>query len=252
VTERDPTPPEPQPMHVVREGQQRSPFTAILETFCESLVGAIAAGMVDEEGECVDLAQLPVLQRGRRMAAYDVKLSGAYWQIVIRDAVKLGARELWIQADMGFLVRMLHDGYVLVLLCRPDAMHAVSRRALRQVEVELYREAGWPIPDPALPYWRRVQVRLGPKGQPLALRFAQPAVARDHLQPEPWHQGFEVLSTLSHETASDEAQRARAATRPSGAQITGLEKGFQLLTNTGRELILIREPTGFWYAGATT
>jgi hypothetical protein len=215
-----------------REGQLRSPFTPILETFCESLVGAIAAGIVDELGECVDLAQLPVFDKGGRMEAYDVKLSGAHWQLVLRDAAaKLQANELWIQADTGFVLRMLFAGYVLVLVCRPDAVHSVSRRALRQVEVELYREATWAVPDAHVPYWRRVQVKLGHKGQPKALRFARPVLASSHLPPEPWDEHLKIIGPAPG--------------------IDGLERGFQVVTADQQELPLIREPTGFWYLGCT-
>ncbi len=218
----------------VREGQLRSPFTAILETFCESCVGAIAAGLVDEEGECVDFAQLPTLSGGARMTAYDVKLAGAYWQIVIRTAAESLGQRAWIGpvremriqvAQRSFLVRWMHAGYVLMLLCRPEALETVSRRALRQVEVELCREAGWPIPDPHGMYWRRVQVRSTQDGRPIAIRPALP----DHLPPEDWDERIQVLGPAP--------------------RVGGFEKGFQILTGLLEDRRLVREPTGFWYLG---
>ena len=228
-----------EPPSSVREGQHRSPFTAILETFCESCVGALAAGLVDEEGECVDFAQLPLLSGGHRMQAYDVKLAGAHWQIVIRTALqKLGPHgwgnlhEMWIQTEhQGFLVRMLYEGYCLVLVCRPDALGTISERAVRQAELEIGHEAGWPIKEPERPYWRRVQVQLGRSGHPRAMRFARPMVAAEHLPPELWDERLQVLE--------------RVASGP------GFEKRFHILPggwdNPEDALALVREQTGFWY-----
>jgi len=213
-----------------REGQVRSAFTTILERFCESTLGAIAAGLVDEGGESVDLAQLPVLADGR-LPAYDVKLVGAHWQLVIRDACAQlgGVRELWIYTEIfGFVVRMLHEGYVLVLVCRPEAMAAVSRRAIRQVEIELCQEAGWPVPDPEQICWRRVQVRTG-HGGPVALRHAQPTTALGSAVEAPWEDRIEILGPAAPDS--------------------GFEKGFRLLIAGRHEVVLVREPSGFWYAG---
>ncbi|RLB47792.1 MAG: hypothetical protein DRI90_25980, partial [Deltaproteobacteria bacterium] len=89
-----------------REGQLRSPFTAILERLCQSLVGGIAAGLADEEGECVDFASPPVSASAcatQNVGGYGVKLAAAHWQLVMRDAVAklrgLGVRQLWVTGD---------------------------------------------------------------------------------------------------------------------------------------------------------
>ncbi|MCA9622149.1 MAG: hypothetical protein KC731_24165 [Myxococcales bacterium] len=225
----------------IREGQHRSPFTAILETFCESCRGAVGAALVDEEGEAVDIAAVPVPtpcgEDVTLMPGYDLKLCGAYWQIVLREArtaAHLGdPSQLWVFCEgLGFIVNALAEGYVLMLVCRPDALSAVSRRAIRQVEVELAVEAGWPIPEPERPYWRRCRVRLDARGQPDRFQYAHglPGSADDRAQP--W-QPLRVEGPLTG--------------------LEGFEKGFRValrapLESAPRPLDLVREPTGTWYA----
>ena len=58
-----------------RDGQSRSGFTGILETFCESCHGAVAASLVDEEGEAVDLASVP--EMWDETDGYTIKLIAA-------------------------------------------------------------------------------------------------------------------------------------------------------------------------------
>ena len=166
-----------------REGQLRSPFTGILETLCESCHGALAALLVDEEGEAVDLAGVTLVEMDgddkivRRMEGFDIKLSGAHWQIVLREAMATqhlgGVRQLWVTTPShGYIIKSLFEGYVLVFVCRPDAVYTVSSRALRQVEVELALEARWAVPRSDAPFWRRAKVRMdrARKAQPPALR----------------------------------------------------------------------------------
>lgn len=215
-----------------REGQVRSPFTPILETLCDSCVGAIAAGLVDEEGECVDLAFLPT----REIPAYLIKLCGAHWQIVMRDAMssqKLEGmfgplRQMWVHAEaFSFVLSHLFSGYVLVLICRPDALASVSTRALRQVEVELSIEAGWPQRARHEPYWRRAHVLLDHEGNPRALRYVSGFVAHSA---RGWDATVSVVSNLG--------------------DLDSFERGFEVQTQAGDRLRLVREPSGYWYAGA--
>lgn len=214
-----------------REGQVRSPFTIILETLCDSCVGAIAAGLIDEEGECVDFAFLPT----HDIPAYDIKLCGAHWQIIMREAMgsaKLAAcfgttHQLWIHAEaFSYVISHLYEGYVLVLICRPNALDTVSPRAIRQVEVEVYAEAGWPLADHHVPYWRRAHVLLDDKGEPAALRYARGFVAQSMRE---WDA---TLRTLSHLN-----------------DLASFEKGYEVLSHTGEHIHLVREPSGYWYAG---
>jgi hypothetical protein len=218
-----------------REGQLPSAFTAILETLCESCVGAVAAGLVDEEGECVDLASLELIP------AYSVKLCGAHWQIIMRQAARSAAltriggdvRQLWIQTQQfSYVVVLMHADYVLVLICRPESLPAVSARAIRQVMVELCMEAGWPVPAPEQPYWRRARVLVDERGRSQALRYARAGHARrGHGPPsETWDTSLRVLSPLDH--------------------LQSFERGFQVRTDLGEDIALVREPSGFWYAGS--
>lgn len=216
----------------VREGQVRSPFTVILETLCDSCVGAVGAGLIDEEGECVDFAFLP----SHDLPAYTIKLCGAHLQIVMRDALnspKLthfcgSLQQMWIHADeFSYVVCHMLEGYVLVLILRPDALASVSRRALRQVEVEIYGEAGWPLADPEQPYWRRAHVHLDAEGHPEAIRFAH---------------GF-----MPHNTRKWDA-RVRVVSELGG--LASFERGYEVLASTGKTIHLVREPSGYWYAGS--
>jgi hypothetical protein len=235
----------------IREGQLRSAFTSILEVLCESCVGALAAGLVDHDGECVDLASVfgprtkfveppgPAPAAGaaelQQMQGYAIKLCGAHWQIVMRDAASSASivrshgamKQMWVRTDsFSYVVGLLHDGYVLALICEPDALAAVSPRALRQVEVELALEAGWPVPEPDRPFWRRVRVRLDPLGRPNALRYAR---------------------TLDGESATWDSSLA-GVTPVEG--LDGFERGFLIVLRSHETLLLVREPSGFWYAAS--
>lgn len=215
----------------MREGQLRSAFTAILETLCESCAGSVAAGLVDQEGESVDHATAPGAASPSRMIAYDIKLAGAHWQIVMREAAAQahlgGVRQLWLQAEtFDYVITQMFAGYVLILICRPGGVARVSHRALRQVEVELSREAGWPIPEPQRPYWRRVRVRLGADGRPTALSFLVNKSDGRRTQSD-WKSEFELLEER---------------------ELPGFERTFLLGLPSRRALHLVREPTGYWYA----
>ncbi len=212
-----------------REGQLRSPFAEILERLCLSVVGGIAAGLADDEGECVDLASAPVpitAGAAQNVGGYGVKLAAAHWQIVMREAVAQrrlgGIRQLWVTSgSCAYVVVALHAGYAFLLLCSPASLSAVSQRAIRQCEVELSLEAGWPLPQPNLPIWKRVGVALDGEGRPQALRYARQ-----------WHPGLEVLGV------------------PAGP-LASFERGYRVRHDEGTELDLVRESAGFWYAGGS-
>jgi len=223
-----------------REGQSRSPFTGILETLCESCHGALAALLVDEEGETVDLAAVTLVEMDgddrivRRMGGFDIKLSGAHWQIVLREACEKhhlgGVRQLWVTTEThGYVIKSLFEGYALVFVCRPDALYTVSARALRQVEVELALEARWAVPDPELPFWRRARVRMDARGRPSLLRFVAGLDGTEEQDAEAWH------PVRSHGPAKD---------------FKGFEKAFDVtIGDDAQRVTLVRERTGFWYAG---
>lgn len=207
-----------------REGQLRSSFTAIFETLCASCTGALAAVLVDEDGESVDHASLPLVSQHAvvpSMQAFAIKLAAAHWQIVMRQAHDcLGAvRQLWVQsAALGYVVQQLSAGYVMVFVCRPGALSTVSHRALRQCEVELSLEAGWAVHAPESPCWTRTRVKLDREARQWALWFAGR-----------WLSGFEIRGPLP--------------------ALGDFERGYELAVAGGLRVALVREPTGLWYAG---
>lgn len=194
--------------------QARSAFTVILETLVDSCPDSVGAVLVDGEGEAVDYAGA--------LTAFDLKLTGAHWQIVMRGLLDRGgvhtATKFLVRAEtLGYVVLALADGYVLVVACRPDAAFSISHRALRQCELELSAEAGWPVPAPAATRWTRVQVRLDAVGHPTDLSL---------------HGRTRPLRGL------------RAATSLSNA-----ERGYRLKSARGLDLSLVCEASGHWYLG---
>jgi hypothetical protein len=211
-----------------RDGQLRTEFWAILDALCHSSGGALAACLVDEEGETVDMAARQVVtDRGLApsMVAYRIKLCGAHWQLVMRHAARgrqlSDVRQIWVLADdFGYLIARLQHDYVLALACRPESLGSISHRAIRQCEVDLCLEAGWDVPDPHAPCWRRAGVRLDPRGDPMELRLR-----------DAWIGGLEGLGAVE--------------------TLAAFERGFRVRTPAGHDLDLVREPSGFWYAGGS-
>ena len=191
-------------------------------------MGMLAAGLVDESGESVDHAastRVASLAVAPALRAYEIRLSAAHWQIVMRDAcrcARLGnVRQLWVQAEeLGYVVQRLTDGYVLVLVCRPEALASVSKRALRQCEVEIAVEAGWPLPAPEQPCWTRTRAKLTHRGSPTAVYLQQRWLPLDGAQKVPTNDSYEHL--------------------------------YQAHVNGFGALELVREATGSWYAGMDT
>lgn len=202
-----------------REGQHRSAFTDILELLVDASVGRVAAVLVDREGEAVDHAG--------KLPAYEAKLAGAHWQIVLREAGEAFRRRagagvavgsLAVCADkLGFFVHGLEEGYVLVLVCTQAGAMAVSPRALREVEVELSREAGWPLREPEAPRWFGVLVTCD--------RGARPATVH-----------------------GPDGEREQVASLEPLAAAGDFERAFRIRTAQGRVLELVREASGHWYA----
>lgn len=198
----------------LRDGQVRSEFTEILERVVASSVGAIAAVLVDETGEAVDLAG--------RMNAFDIKVAAAHWQIVLRDLVEhphlAAARSVMLRTEVhGYVVHKLFNDYVLVMIGRPAAAFSLSPRALRAMEMELAVEAGYAEQHREGQAWIRVLVMVGPEGRPSQL------VERGH-SPERLQQVGE------------------------GVELAEFERSYSVRTADGRGLELVRERSGVWYA----
>jgi hypothetical protein len=183
-----------------------------------SCVGCHAAVLVDHEGEAVDYAG--------NLPPYEAKLAGAHWQIVLREVFEAsrvqssGAGEphsiVVRTATRGFLLRRVFGDYVVIVVCEPNVLSTLSDRALSQVEHELRREAGWPELDGASAYWERVMVSCDERGHP----------ERVHRPREP-AEPLEVVGPLD--------------------VVGDFERGFHARTERGRRLVLVREPSGFWY-----
>ena len=198
-----------------RDGQIRSAFTTILETLLASSAHTVATVLADEEGEAVDHAgELP---------AYDKKLAAAHWQIVLRrcsESPGLGeVRRLVIRAErMSYVVHKLYGGYVLLMVCTPFGASYVSERALRQAEVELSHEAGFPLHDEHSPSWTRVRVLLDQNKRPRAL-----------WRPDEPPESLQILEDINN--------------------LGMFERGHRVRSEACGELQLVREPTGVWFAG---
>jgi len=195
--------------------QDATPFAAILEALVARVPGALAAALVDVEGETVDYAGA--------LEPFDVKVAAAHLRIVLATAAAqsgIGAlRSLVLRGERrSFIVCPLPDAYAMVVILRRRAGFTASSRALYAAERALCREAGWRLPGDHAPAWCAVDVDCDRRRRPAMVRAAP----------------------------SDHAHRVDIL----GA-IVGLparEVGFRVRLDTGAELTLVREPGGFWYA----
>jgi len=109
-----------------------SAFGAILEEMVRRVPGAVGAVFADWEGEPVD--------QFAHIAALDIQLVGAHWGVVWSQATqRLGAHELGpveellIEGDRAIvLVRLVSEGYFVVLATKPDAHLATALRELER------------------------------------------------------------------------------------------------------------------------
>jgi hypothetical protein len=198
--------------------QDVSAFSLTLGRLCEGLP-AVAAALVDAEGETVDYA-------GRR-TPFDVRVTAAEVRLVLgmcAGAPTLcpgGAAELTIRArSASYAVFRLEEGYALVVEL-PRRAFAISRRALGEAVRELCHEAQLPVPAAFLQdTWTRLEVQEEPLGtrRPAALRM------NGH-----WLT-LEVLG------------------RYRGPELTRREVAFRVRAENGLETTLVRECFGRWYA----
>jgi len=200
--------------------QSDSPFSAILSRLCDDS-GALAAALVDAEGETVDYAGL--------LSPYEIKVAAAEWRIVLR--VVREARLPGFQhvagvtvraAGRSFLIEALPDGYAIAL-CLPRHQFNASRRALAQAARELGREAGLQAPPArakvAQVNWARVKVRLAPgsRRRPDAIWLGD---------------AWSPIIILGRYQARD---------------LSRSELGYLARLSSGAEVFLVREPLGVWF-----
>jgi hypothetical protein len=202
--------------------QSDSPFSAILARLCDDS-GALAAALVDAEGETVDYAGL--------LTPYEIKVAAAEWRIVLGvvHAAKVpGFRhvtELTVRAaGRTFAISAMPDGYALAM-CLPKRSFAVSPRALAQARRELAQEAGLSLPQGRSDAsWARVRVRTLEQ----APRAGQPR------RPDAiWLDGrWSPVTILGRYQARD---------------LSRSELGYLARLASGAEVFLVREPLGIWF-----
>ena len=158
----------PPPTH--RREEDESGFTSILRRLIDATPGAIAAALVDAEGETVDYV-------GASLAPFDLKVAAAEFRIVLAqiERGKLsdhggGTRRMEVRAARRTLVvDALPDGYALLSVLHANAAFGHANRALDAALQDLYREAGWNAP-PELTRWHPVEVKVAPQGTPRLVR----------------------------------------------------------------------------------
>ncbi len=194
--------------------QGRSTFTEILEHLLDATPGAVAAVLVDHDGETVDYAGA--------LEPFDLKVAAAHWQIVLaelRAIEPLGAMRALVVAARArsYVLRALHEGYAVMLVMHRLSGFAYSERALHDAAARFSKEAGWPPPHDAT-RWFQAEV------EPLESDRMRPARVRVS---GAWHR-VEVIGAM-----------------------VGLplrERGYRVRLQNGVETILVRERLGRWFA----
>jgi len=175
--------------------------------------GALAAALVDLEGETVDYAGVAT--------PYEVRLAAAHWRIVLQrtqEQASLGdTRALAVRAARrSFVLYALPQGYALVIVLSSAAGLPAWRRALPACARRLAEEAGWPEPHWAS--WYPADVACDARHRPASVRahgLARPV---------------EILGALAGGLSRE-------------------ERGWRV--RCGREEVtLVREAGGFWYSDA--
>ncbi|MET0793818.1 MAG: hypothetical protein ABW061_20030 [Polyangiaceae bacterium] len=198
--------------------QEASPFSAILWRLCEGC-SALAAALVDKEGETVDYAG--------RVSPYEIRVAAAELRLVLAFTRTADipdfplVNEIRIRTGRrSYAIVGLGNGYAIVLeLVRHS--FSLSPRALLQATRELETEAGIEsVLHPGSPRWLRVQVR------PSALDPRRPEAV--------WLDGsWQAVTVLGRYRTGDLARR---------------ERGYLAHLSNGAEFSLVREPLGFWFA----
>jgi predicted regulator of Ras-like GTPase activity (Roadblock/LC7/MglB family) len=188
-----------------------------LSDFIARVPGASGAVLVDFDGEAVDYAG--------RVDPFDLKLSGAHWQIILRQLVALskkvnlgGPRALAVRGShRSFIAHTLPDGYALVLVLGRRAGFTAATRAFAVCERALANEAGWPSPTAARSAtWFALHVVANGAGRPARIR------------------------------EGTEEYRLEVVGRVTG--LAPRESGWRVRLQHGAELTLVREPGGHWYS----
>lgn len=204
---------------IVRD-MEASPFSSILTDLIRRVPGTYAAVLVDHEGESVDYAG--------KAEPFEVKVAAAHWRIVMSQILEQQRFTdfQWLVSKgikQSYILHALPDGYALVMLMRRRAGFSPFVRPMSSCIRQLAREAQWTLPEPAA----RDEVGRG----------------RD------WF-AVRVDTDRRHRPERVFGEVGGFAVEILGA-IVGLrrrEKGFRVRLESGKELTLVRELGGFWYA----
>lgn len=194
--------------------QERSTFTEILERLIHATPGAIAAVLVDYDGEAVDYAG--------PFDPFDLKVAAAHWQIVLgelRALATLGeVRALVVSArTRSYVLRAVHEGYAVMVVMHRASAFAFSERAMQDAAARFASEAGWPPPHDAIRWFQAdVETLELDRLRPCRVRVAGA-----------W-QPVEVIGSV--------------------VGLPARERGYRVRLPTGVEAILVRERLGRWFS----
>ncbi|HEY4118249.1 MAG TPA: hypothetical protein VGM56_10345 [Byssovorax sp.] len=215
-----------------RDMQDGSAFSQILDDLVRLTPGAVAAALVDAEGETVDYAGY--------LEVFDVKIAAAHWQIALRalDEENITRpQQIVIRARAkSYVLRSIGpESYAVVLIVHKHAAFAVSERAMSDVDARLSREAGWPVRRDS--EWCSVEIETRAETTPPRARASNgeksSRAAREELRPArmrvagTW-QPLEVMGCLVGLRAG--------------------ERGYRVRLPTGVEMTLVRERFGRWFS----
>lgn len=202
----------------VERDQVASGFHPLLERLRHG-ADAVAAALVDGEGETVDYAG--------RLPPYDIRVAAAECRLILallkssRGPLWRTTEQLVIRARKAtFVVVDLAEGYALVLQL-PRGAFMPSSRAISEASRCVCAEAGLePARVPGQDAWVRVQVQEEPNGsrRPRALWYL-----------ERWC----LLLIIGRYAGSDLGRR---------------EHGYRVRIDSGLETTLVRERWGRWYS----
>lgn len=197
-----------------------SPFSSILADLVRRIPGTYAAALVDQEGETVDYSG--------KAEPFEMKVAAAHWRIAMAQilAEPHFVDFKWLVSrgvKQSFILYALPEGYALVLLLRRRAGFAPFTRPLSSCIRLLAHEAQWTLPD---------------------MR------ARDEES-----RGRDWVSVRVDTDRRHRPERVFGEVGGFAVEILGSivglrrrEKGFRVRLESGKELTLVRELGGFWYA----
>lgn len=215
----------------MKRDQAVSAFAGILADLIRRIPGASAAALVDAEGETVDY--------WGKMDPYDLRVAAAHLQLELAHVSRLrplgAVHTLMIRgAKRSFVVRAVHDEYALAVVLGRRAGFTASARAFAACERALCEEAGWPTPRPVDGHtWYAVEVTRDGRGRPSRLRWPS------------------ARSSLPGHDKTRKARLARGVPVEVLGSLTGLqprERGYRVRLSSGKEVTVVREAGGFWYA----